>query len=108
LDEACKKNSVIFIHVDFQYKVMKNLDWVMCMLEKLKKLMTLKMGKENRPDIEVFTQNINSVKNWWKYFGGKPNLEGLKILEIGCGWGSLCIDAALSKAKKKEGCWFRY
>ncbi len=36
---------------------------------------------------------------FWHRLGGKPSLNGACVLEIGCGYGVLCVDAALSGAR---------
>ncbi len=44
-----------------------------------------------------------SNRTFWLGLGGKPPLKGAKVLEVGCGFGSLCIDIALSGAEKVIG-----
>lgn len=49
--------------------------------------------------------NRGKIENpyfWWK-LGGKPSFKGKTVLEVGCGHGSLCIDMALSGAKRVIG-----
>ena len=36
---------------------------------------------------------------FWNRLGGKPALKGASVLEIGCGYGVLCVDMALSGAR---------
>lgn len=44
-----------------------------------------------------------SNTQFWSRLGGKPLLEGARVLEVGCGFGRLSIDMALSGAKQVIG-----
>lgn len=54
-------------------------------------------------DIEYFKKGEYENPRFWSRFGGKPHLEGTCVLDVGCGHGSLCIDIALSGAKRVLG-----
>ena len=45
---------------------------------------------------------IENPKFWFR-LGGEPSFEGKKVLDVGCGFGSLCIDVACKRAKKVVG-----
>ena len=57
----------------------------------------------DKKDIKYF--NIGKYENikFWKRLGGKPDLKEKKVLDFGCGHGSLCLDIALSGAKLVNG-----
>lgn len=54
-------------------------------------------------DIEYFKRRLCKNPNFWSRLGRKPLLRGKTVCEVGCGHGSLCIDIALSGAKKIVG-----
>jgi SAM-dependent methyltransferase len=54
-------------------------------------------------DSEVFQRKLRSLDRWWDRFGGKPNMEGKRVLEIGCARGDLSVDIALSGADQVIG-----
>ena len=54
-------------------------------------------------DIDYFKRGEYEIPRFWARLGGKPDLSNAHIVDIGCGHGSLCIDLALSGAKKVLG-----
>jgi len=51
-------------------------------------------------DVEYSKRGRCENPKFWSRLGGKPLLRGKTVCEVGCGHGSLCIDIALSGAKK--------
>ena len=60
--------------------------------------MTLKEG-----DIAYFNLGEHENPIFWSRFSEIPNLKGARIIDIGSGHGSLCVDMALAGAKKVVG-----
>lgn len=56
-----------------------------------------------KSDLEYFKQGEIENTQFWFYLKGEPPLEGLTVLDIGCGHGSLCVDMASKGAKKVVG-----
>ncbi|MFC1561132.1 methyltransferase domain-containing protein [Candidatus Latescibacterota bacterium] len=54
-------------------------------------------------DIDRFNKKDIENKRFWLRLGGMPEVNGSVVLDIGCGHGGLCIDLALSGAKKVIG-----
>jgi SAM-dependent methyltransferase len=57
-------------------------------------------------DIEYFNNGDSGKEEnekFWSRFGRKPDLTGKTTLDVGCGHGSLCVNMALSGAKKVVG-----
>ena len=54
-------------------------------------------------NVEYFKRRLCENPKFWSRLGGKPILRGKAVCEVGCGHGSLCIDIALSAAKKIVG-----
>lgn len=54
-------------------------------------------------DIEYFNWRQRQIPKFWRRLGGKPNLSGADVLDVGCGYGSLCVDTALSGARRVLG-----
>ena len=54
-------------------------------------------------DLETFDRDLMRVSKFWSRLGGEPSFEGLKVLDIGCGHGSLCVYVASKGAKKVVG-----
>ena len=50
-----------------------------------------------------FIQSLSSDHKFWKRLGGKPNVKGKVILDIGCGWGGLSLELAQSGAQRVIG-----
>ena len=44
-----------------------------------------------------------SVPKFWSRLGGQPSFAGLKILDLGCGGGYLCLEMARARAEKVVG-----
>lgn len=57
----------------------------------------------NKEDQAHFTNSLLSDHKFWKRLGGKPNVKGKVLLDIGCGWGGLCLDLAQSGAQRVIG-----
>ncbi len=53
--------------------------------------------------IDYFNRGKYENPRFWSRLGGKPQLKGATVLDVGCGHGSMCIDIALSGAKKVVG-----
>lgn len=53
--------------------------------------------------LRKFEQQILDSQKYWRRFGGRPDFSGKVVVEIGCGHGALCIDAAISGAKRVIG-----
>jgi SAM-dependent methyltransferase len=54
-------------------------------------------------NIEYFHFGEQENPDFWTRFNGKPDFEGKTVLDLGCGHGSLCVDIALSGARKVVG-----
>ncbi|MBW4560909.1 MAG: class I SAM-dependent methyltransferase [Mojavia pulchra JT2-VF2] len=54
-------------------------------------------------DIDYFNRGEAENSKFWNRLGGMPLLKGLTVLDVGCGHGSLCINAALTGARKVVG-----
>ena len=53
--------------------------------------------------METFDIDLRRIPKFWSRLGGEPPFEGLKVLDIGCGHGSLCVDVATKGAKTVIG-----
>ena len=56
-----------------------------------------------REALDHYARSRASDNALWTRLGGKPDVRGKVVLDIGCGWGGLCIDLAESGAKKVIG-----
>ena len=54
-------------------------------------------------NINYFNHQKIENKKFWERLGGKPNFEGKKVLDFGCGHGALSIEIAQSGADKVLG-----
>lgn len=54
-------------------------------------------------DDTYITRRIQLINRFWRRLGGKPNLSGKNVLELGCGYGELSIDLVRSGANKVIG-----
>ena len=54
-------------------------------------------------DIAHFKRGGVENPLFWSRFGSQPNLKGASVLDVGCGWGSLCVDMASSGTKQVVG-----
>jgi 2-polyprenyl-3-methyl-5-hydroxy-6-metoxy-1,4-benzoquinol methylase len=54
-------------------------------------------------DIDYFNRGKSENAKYWARLGGQPSFKDTVVLDVGCGHGSLCIDAALAGAKKVVG-----
>ncbi len=52
---------------------------------------------------DYFHKRQGKTASFWSRLGGKPDLKDAHVLEVGCGYGQLCFDMALSGAKKVVG-----
>ncbi|MEH1946124.1 MAG: class I SAM-dependent methyltransferase [Nostoc sp.] len=53
--------------------------------------------------LKYFEAQFIKSEMYWSRFGGRPDLSGKVVLEIGSGHGALCIDAAISGAERVIG-----
>lgn len=59
---------------------------------------------ELSPEIlSAFQTGIIETGKFWERFGGLPSLEGRHILDVGCGYGSLCTALANAGAERVVG-----
>lgn len=56
-----------------------------------------------KPDIDYFNKRSREISKFWSRLGGMPDFEDKTILEIGCGYGALCLEVASKGAKKIIG-----
>jgi SAM-dependent methyltransferase len=54
-------------------------------------------------DIVRFQRKDIENSRFWARIGGKPDLTGKTVLDVGCGQGGLCIDLAQAGAEKVVG-----
>ncbi|MCL2508930.1 MAG: class I SAM-dependent methyltransferase [Oscillospiraceae bacterium] len=54
-------------------------------------------------DLEYFKKGETDNKKFFERLNGEPDFTGLKVLDVGCGHGSLCIYAAERNAAKVVG-----
>jgi SAM-dependent methyltransferase len=54
-------------------------------------------------DVDYFNRGEVENKKFWARLGNPPLLKNAVVLDVGCGHGSLCVDAALSGARKVVG-----
>ncbi len=54
-------------------------------------------------DLAYFARGADENPRFWARLGGKPNLSGAAVLDLGCGHGSLAIDIAQAGAQRVLG-----
>ena len=54
-------------------------------------------------DVAKFVSGAASNRRFWSRFGARPKLKGASILDVGCGWGALCVDMAQAGARRVVG-----
>lgn len=54
-------------------------------------------------EIAYFKRALGASARYWERFGHVPNMQNGCVMEIGCGYGALCIDAALRGANYVVG-----
>ncbi|MBI4658729.1 MAG: methyltransferase domain-containing protein [Verrucomicrobia bacterium] len=54
-------------------------------------------------DVAYFRRGHLENRIFWRRMGLRPALHGMRVLEVGCGLGSLCVDVALGGARKVLG-----
>lgn len=57
----------------------------------------------DQKQLDYFHKRQGKIISFWSRLGGKPDFRDAHVLEIGCGYGQLCLDVALSGAKKVVG-----
>ena len=50
--------------------------------------------------LSYFNRGDWDIPKFWGRLGGEPSFSGKKVLEVGCGFGALCISIARADAKK--------
>jgi len=58
---------------------------------------------DDRRHMEYHQARTAENAKFWARLGGKPSFKGLTVLEVGCGHGQLCVEIALSGARKVVG-----
>ncbi|EKD49795.1 MAG: methyltransferase type 11 [uncultured bacterium] len=56
-----------------------------------------------KSDVKYFQKGEKENPKFWSRFGKEPSFDGLSVLDVGCGHGSLCVDIASKGAKKVVG-----
>jgi SAM-dependent methyltransferase len=56
-----------------------------------------------REDLLAFERGEKENRKFWSRFGGIPNLSGQTVLDVGSGWGKLCIELGLSGLRRVIG-----
>jgi SAM-dependent methyltransferase len=54
-------------------------------------------------DIDYFERGGAENATFWRRLGAKPAFAGRRVLDVGCGLGRLCVDAALDGAAQVVG-----
>lgn len=54
-------------------------------------------------EVARFERGERENRTFWARIGGRPALRGARVLEIGCGLGSLCVEVAQAGAAKVVG-----
>lgn len=57
----------------------------------------------DKTELQQFNKSKIQNFKFWSRLGGEPSFEGLTVLDVGCGKGSLCVDMASKGAKKVLG-----
>jgi 2-polyprenyl-3-methyl-5-hydroxy-6-metoxy-1,4-benzoquinol methylase len=54
-------------------------------------------------DVDHLKRGEYENPRFWSRFGQVPDFRGAVILDVGSGWGSLCVDMALAGVKRVVG-----
>lgn len=54
-------------------------------------------------DTAYFERRARAMDRFWSRLGGRPDVSGLRVLDIGCGDGAFCLDAARRGAARVDG-----
>ena len=58
------------------------------------------MVEFKQSDVAFFRRGEWDNPRFWSRLGQKPDVRGVTVLEVGSGWGSLCVDMARQGAKR--------
>lgn len=59
--------------------------------------------KLNPADVKYFQRGERDNPRFWSRFADRPSLAGKRVLDVGCGHGSLCVDVAKAGAAQVVG-----
>src|SRR5690242_5404402 len=48
--------------------------------------------------LSYFVEQIDSNREFWQRFGRRPRVDGLRVLDLGCGHGAMTLDLARAGA----------
>lgn len=57
----------------------------------------------SQADLDYFARGARGNPRFWSRFGGAPDFRGKRVLDVGCGHGSLCLEMAAAGAREVVG-----